>query len=140
MVTYQGMYEGLFVYTSPFAEGTLYISVLTVSDTAISELASTLHERLTTINFETQLSKSSISTCISKLLPQLRDLATLSITLAHQDLSPFNYLIDESTARGIQHVGQEELGKGSNLRADSLQGQYKSLIDSCSKNSFGFLV
>jgi hypothetical protein len=29
LVTYQGMLEGLFVYTSPFAEGTPYISVLT---------------------------------------------------------------------------------------------------------------
>lgn len=28
LVTYRGMYEGLFVYTSPFAEGTPYISVL----------------------------------------------------------------------------------------------------------------
>lgn len=32
LITYQGMYEGLFVYTSPFAEGTPYISVLMSSE------------------------------------------------------------------------------------------------------------
>lgn len=32
LVTYQGIYEGIFVYTSPFVEGTLYISVLMSSN------------------------------------------------------------------------------------------------------------
>lgn len=153
MVTYQGMYEGLMVYTSPFAEGTPYISALmssedselplekkmvtimglaslvtrgarantTVSDTAISKLTSTLdgiRHTVNNYNFQSTPLSSDICTCISKLLPQLRDLAALPITLAHQDLSPFNYLIDESTGH-VQAVldwdGSIYLPLGSNF-------------------------
>ncbi|KAJ6184375.1 hypothetical protein N7519_005676 [Penicillium mononematosum] len=138
LVTYQGMYEGLSVYTSPFAEGAPYISFLmpcedfelplqkkmvtamdladlvtwgarvntAIPETTISDLTSTLGGICHTVNnyiFRNEILKNSISACISKLRPQLRDLATLPITLTHQDLSPFNYLIDESTG-GVQAV------------------------------------
>lgn len=134
LVTYQGMYEGLFVYTSPFAEGTPFISVLmssegfelplkmrmatvmdlanlvtwgakantTTIDTTLSDLTSTLEGIRDTVNnyvFQHKSLGDRISACISKLLPQLRDLTALPLTLAHQDLGPFNYLIDDSTGR-----------------------------------------
>ncbi|KAJ5712954.1 uncharacterized protein N7483_010135 [Penicillium malachiteum] len=161
MVTYQGMYEGLFVYTSPFAAGTPYISVLMSSedfelplwkkmttildladlvtrgarankdifDTTIVKLASTLDKIQHTINnytFRNTSLKNSISACISKVLPQLRDLVVLPITLTHQDLAPFNYLIDPSTGR-IKAVldwdGAVYLPVGSNFHfVDSLLG------------------
>lgn len=161
LVTYQGMYEGLFVYTSPFAEGTPYISVLmssqdyklplqkkmvtvldladlvtrgakantTKSDTTISDLTLTLDEIRHKVNnhiFRNTTLRNSISACISKLLPQLRDLAALPVTLTHQDLAPFNYLIDDSTGR-VQAVldwdGAIYLPVGSNFYfLDSLFG------------------
>jgi len=156
LVTYQGMYEGLFVYTSPFAEGTPYVSVLmssqdfelplqkkmvTVMDladlitrgaranTTISDLTSTLDGIRHTVDnysFRDTTLRNSICACISKLLPQLRDLAVLPVTLSHQDLSPFNYLIDDSTGR-IQAVldwdGALYLPVGSNFHfMDSLFG------------------
>ncbi|CAG8948363.1 unnamed protein product [Penicillium salamii] len=161
LVTYQGMYEGLFVYTSPFAEGTPYISVLmssqdyklplqkkmvtvldladlvtrgakantTISDTTISDLTFTLDEIRHKVNnhiFRNTTLRNSISACISKLLPQLRDLAALPVTLTHQDLAPFNYLIDDSTGR-VQAVldwdGAIYLPVGSNFHfLDSLFG------------------
>lgn len=129
LVTYQGIYEGLFVYTSPFAEGTPYISILmsspnfrmplhktmaTVMDladittrgartgTTLPDLSSTLDDIRHMVNnytFRNTTLRSRISTCISKLLPQLHDLATLPVTLTHQDLAPFNYLVDGSTGR-----------------------------------------
>ncbi|OQE20183.1 hypothetical protein PENFLA_c017G10834 [Penicillium flavigenum] len=132
LVTYQGMYEGLFVYTSPYVEGIPYISVLmssrdfqlpfhtkvatvldladlvtrgarantTISDVIISELASSLlkiHHTADTYAFRNMALRSSISACISKLLTQLSDVAALPVALTHQDLAPFNYLIEEST-------------------------------------------
>ncbi|KAJ5555644.1 hypothetical protein N7535_008077 [Penicillium sp. DV-2018c] len=161
LVTYRGIYEGLFVYTSPFAEGTPYISVLvsspgyelplqnematvldladlitrgarantTVPDTTISGLTSTLDEISYKVNnyvFRNTTLRDSIFACISKLLPQLRDLATLPVTLTHQDLAPFNYLIDDSTGR-VQAVldwdGALYLPVGSNFHfLDSLFG------------------
>lgn len=153
LVTYQGMYEGLFVYTSPFAEGTPYISVLmssqdyklplqkkmatvhdlaelvtrgarantATSDATISNLTSTLDEIRHKVNnyiFRNTTLRDSIFTCISKLMPQLRDLVNLPITLAHQDLAPFNYLIDDYTGR-VQAVldwdGAIYLPVGSNF-------------------------
>ena len=134
LVTYQGMYEGLFVYTSPFAEGTLYISVLMSSedfqlplqkkmatvmdltdlvtrgartntaifDTALSDLTSSLERTRYMVNnyiFRHTTLRNKISACISKLLLQLPNLTTLPITLAYQDLGPFNYLIDDSMGR-----------------------------------------
>lgn len=129
LVTYRGIYEGLFVYTSPFAEGTPYISVLMSSEdsemplhktmatvldlagiltrgaranTTLSDLSSSLDDILRTVNnypFQSTTLRSSISTCISKLQPRLDDLASLPVTLTHQDFSPFNYLIDESTGQ-----------------------------------------
>ncbi|KAK0635760.1 hypothetical protein B0T17DRAFT_587147 [Bombardia bombarda] len=132
LVTYRGMYEGLFVYTSPFAEGTPYINIVTRgarANTTISDLTSTLDEICHTVNsytFRNTTLRSSISTCISKLLPQLRELATLPVTLTHQDLAPFNYLIDDSTGR-VQAVldwdGALYLPVGSNFHfIDSLFG------------------
>ncbi|KAJ5274546.1 hypothetical protein N7505_003091 [Penicillium chrysogenum] len=159
LVTYRGMYEGLFVYTSPFAEGTPYINVLTqdyelplqkkmvtvldladlvtrgakanttTPDTTISDLTSTLDAIRHKVNnyvFRSTALRNSISACISKLLPRLRDLAVLPITLTHQDLAPFNYLIDDSTGR-VQAVldwdGALYLPVGSNFHfIDSLFG------------------
>lgn len=161
LVIYQGMYEGLFVYASPFAEGTPYISVLMSSedfqlplqkkmvtamdlavvvtrgartntaifDNALSDLTSTLERIRHTVNnyiFPHITLRNKISACISKLLPQLPNLITLPITLAHQDLAPFNYLIDESTGR-VQAVldwdGALYLPVGSNFHfIDSLFG------------------
>jgi hypothetical protein len=155
------MYEGLFVYTSPFAEGTPYISVLmssedfqlplqkkmvtvvdladlvtrgarantTTFDTTISGLASTLERIRHTVNnyiFRHATLRNNISTCISKLLPGLRNIATLPVTITHQDLAPFNYLIDDSTGR-VQAVldwdGALYLPVGSNFYfMDSLFG------------------
>lgn len=138
LVTYQGMYEGLFVYTSPFVEGAPYISVLMSSkdfqlplqkkkvtimdlgdlvtrgarantaifDDTISDLSSTLEGIHHTVNnyvFRHTTLRNRISACISKLLPRLRNLSALPVTLTHQDLAPFNYLIDDSTGR-IQAV------------------------------------
>ena len=148
LVTYQGTYEGLFVYTSPFAGGTPYISVLmsspdfelplqkkiaTIMDladlvtrgaranTTISDLTSTLHEIRRKVNnytFRNTNLRNSISTCISKLLPQLHNLAALPVTLTYQDLALFNYLIDDSTGR-VQAVldwdGAVYLPVGSNF-------------------------
>ncbi|CAI7636042.1 unnamed protein product [Penicillium palitans] len=155
LVTYQGMYEGLFVYTSPFSQGTPYISVLMSSpdfeplqkkmvtamdladlvtqearaNTTVSDLNSTLDEIRHTVNnyiFQNTTLRNSISTCISKLLPQLRDLAALPVILTHQDLAPFNYLIDHSTGQ-VQAVldwdGALYLPVGSNFHfMDSLFG------------------
>lgn len=155
LVTYQGMYEGLFVYTSPFSQGTPYISVLMSSqdfeplqkmmvtamdladlvtrearaNTTVSDLNSTLDEIRHTVNnyiFQNTTLRDSISTCISKLLPQLHDLAALPATLTHQDLAPFNYLVDESTGQ-VQAVldwdGALYLPVGSNFHfMDSLFG------------------
>jgi hypothetical protein len=161
MITYQGTYEGLFVYTSPWAEGTPYISVLTspedvelplekkkatvmdladlvtrearahttISDTTISDLTSTLDEvlhKVNNYNFRNAILRDSVSACISKLLPQLRDLAALPIILTHQDLSPFNYLVDVSTGRVKAVLDWEsalDLPVGSNFYfMDSLFG------------------
>ncbi|KAJ5478030.1 hypothetical protein N7530_003539 [Penicillium desertorum] len=161
LVTYQGMYEGLFVYTSPYVEGTPYISVLmssqdfkmplqekmatimdladlvtrgarantTTSDIIISGLTSSLHKIRHTVDtyiFRNSAVRNSISTCISKLLPRLPDIATLPIALTHQDLAPFNYLIDESTGH-VQAVldwdGALYLPIGSNFHfIDNLFG------------------
>ncbi|KAM5476972.1 hypothetical protein MauCBS54593_000243 [Microsporum audouinii] len=153
LVTYQGMYEGLFVYTSPFAEGTPYISVLmssedfqlplqkkmatvldladlvtrgartntAVFETALSDLTSTIERIQYTVNnyiFRHTTLRNKILACISKLLLQLPNLTTLPVTLAHQDLAPFNYLIDDSTGR-VQAVldwdGALYLPVGSNF-------------------------
>ncbi|EPS32256.1 hypothetical protein PDE_07216 [Penicillium oxalicum 114-2] len=133
LVKYQGMYEGLFVYTSPFAQGTPYISILMSSedsqlplqkmatvldladlitrgaktntalfDTALPDLTFTLERIQKTVNnynFRHTFLKNKILACITKLLLQLPSLTTLPVTLTHQDLSPFNYLIDVSTGR-----------------------------------------
>jgi hypothetical protein len=155
------MYEGLFVYTSPFTEGTPYISVLmssedfhlplqktivtvidladlvtrgarantTIFDTTISDLTSTLERIRHTVNnyvFRHTTLRNRISACISKLLPRLHNLAALPVTLTHQDLAPFNYLIDDSTGR-VQAVldwdGALYLPVGSNFHfMDSLFG------------------
>ena len=82
--------------------------------------------RLAPYNFQNTALRSSICACISKLLPQLRDLTALPITLTHQDLSPLNYLIDESTSY-IQAVldwyGALYLPVGSNFHfMDALFG------------------
>ncbi|KAJ6084201.1 hypothetical protein N7486_011001 [Penicillium sp. IBT 16267x] len=161
MVTYQGMYEGLFVYTSPFAEGTPYISVLmssedfklplwkkmmtvidladlvtrgarannNISDTAIVELTSTLDKIQHTVNnytFQNTSVKNSISACIGTVLLQLRDLAALPVTLTHQDLTPFIYLVDPSTGRVkavLDWDGAFYLPVGSNFHfVDNLLG------------------
>ncbi|KAJ5781435.1 uncharacterized protein N7518_009918 [Penicillium psychrosexuale] len=156
LVTYQGIYEGLFVYTSPFTEGIPYISVLmssqgfelplqkkiaTITDladlmtrgaranTTTSDLTSTLDKirhKVDNYTFRNTTLRNSISTCISKLLPHLHDLAALPVTLTHQDLTPFNYLIDDSTGR-VQAVldwdGAVYLPVGSNFYfMDSLLG------------------
>jgi Phosphotransferase enzyme family len=156
LVTYRGMYEGLFVYTSPLAEGTPYIHILmsspdfkmplnrkmaTVIDLAdiitrkvrannsASDLSSALDDIQSTVNtytFRNTGLRSRIFTCIGKLLPQLRDIASLPIALTHQDLAPFNYLIDDSTGR-IQAVldwdGAVYLPVGSNFHfVESLFG------------------
>ncbi|KAJ6016482.1 hypothetical protein N7540_011073 [Penicillium herquei] len=100
-----------------------------IFDTTIVELASTLEKIQHTINnytFRNTSLKNIISAYISKVLPQLRDLVVLPITLTHQDLAPFNYLIDPSTGR-IKAVldwdGAVYLPVGSNFHfVDSLLG------------------
>ncbi|KAL3474025.1 hypothetical protein BJX99DRAFT_248494 [Aspergillus californicus] len=115
LVIYQGMYKGLFVYTSPFTKGTPYINLAdlvtrgarantTISNTIISNLTSTL----------------------DKIHHKLRDLAALPVTLTHQDLALFNYLIDNSTGQ-VQAIidwdGAIYLPVGSNFYfLDSLFG------------------
>ncbi|KAJ5156026.1 hypothetical protein N7492_008829 [Penicillium capsulatum] len=47
LVTYRGTYEGLFVYTSPFAAGTPYISVLTSSQ----DFELPLHKKIVTSDY-----------------------------------------------------------------------------------------
>ncbi|KAJ5156027.1 hypothetical protein N7492_008830 [Penicillium capsulatum] len=54
---------------------------------------------INTCIFRNAALRSSIFTGINKLLLQLHDIAALPVTLAHQDLAPFNYLIEESTGR-----------------------------------------
>lgn len=74
----------------------------TILDATISDLSSTLEGIRHTVNnyvFRHTTLRNRISTYISKLLPRLRNLATLPVTLTHQDLAPFNYLIDDSTGR-----------------------------------------
>ncbi|KAJ5088611.1 hypothetical protein N7456_012227 [Penicillium angulare] len=161
LVTYQGMYEELFVYTSPFAEGTPYISVLTSSDdfelplwkkmaivmdladlvtrgarannvppdTAIVELTTTLDKTQHAVNdyaFQNISVRTSISACVSYVLSQLHNIVTLPLTLTHQDLSPFNYLIDLSTGNVkavLDWDGALYLPVGSNFHfLDSLFG------------------
>lgn len=138
LVTYQDTYKGLFVYTSPFLEGTPYTSAVmssldfelplhttmatvldladlvtrgarennTMSDMTILGLDSSLDRILHTVStydFRNETLRSSIFSCICKLLIQLPNVAAFPIVLSHQDLSPFNYLIDETTGH-IQAV------------------------------------
>ncbi|KAJ5218701.1 uncharacterized protein N7498_000800 [Penicillium cinerascens] len=141
LVTYQGMCEGLFVYASPFAEGIPYISVLMSSE----DFQLPLQRKMVTLMdladlitrgaerpllYSTLLYPTSLlllrEFVIRKLLPRLRDLAALPVTLTHQDLTPFNYLIDDSTGR-VQAVldwdGALYLPVGSNFHfMDSLFG------------------
>jgi len=156
LVTYQGMFGGLYVYTSPFAEGTPYIHILmsspdfqmpisqkmaTIIDLAdiitrkvvandiASDLSSALDHIQSTVNtytFRNTGLRSKICTCIDQVMLQLRDIASLPIALTHQDLAPFNYLIDNSTGR-IQAVldwdGAAYLPVGSNFHfVESLFG------------------
>jgi len=148
LVTYRGKYDGLCVYTSPLAEGTPCIHVLMSSPdftmqlnrkmvTAIDladiitrkaranssapDLSSALdgiQSRVNNYPFRHTGLRDRISTCTSKLLPRLSDIDSLPIVLTHQDLTPFNYLIDDSTSR-IQAVldwdGAVYLPVGSNF-------------------------
>ncbi|KAM5434089.1 hypothetical protein McanMca71_001530 [Microsporum canis] len=74
----------------------------TISDSVMFELTSTLdgiHHIVDNYDFRNTTLRSSISACIGKLPPRLHDLAALPVTLTHQDLAPFNYLIDKPTGR-----------------------------------------
>ena len=74
----------------------------TMFDSTISDLTSTFEGIRHTVNnyiFRHATLRNSISACISKLLPRLRNLAALPVTLTHQDFAPFNHLIDDSTGR-----------------------------------------
>ncbi|KAJ5576077.1 hypothetical protein N7535_003003 [Penicillium sp. DV-2018c] len=155
------MYEGLIVYTSPFAEGIPYINVLmssedyelplqkrmvtimdladlvtrgakvktTTFDATMSHLHCTLediHDLVRCYNVRHAILERNILTCITRLLPGLDNIATLPVALSHQDLSPFNYLVDESTGQ-VQAVldwdGALYLPVGSNFHfMDSLFG------------------
>ncbi|KAM5466220.1 hypothetical protein MferCBS49748_004593 [Microsporum ferrugineum] len=78
----------------------------TISDSVMFELTSTLdgiRHIVDNYDFRNTTLRSSISACIGKLPPRLHDLAALPVTLTHQDLDPFNYLIDKSTGR-VQSV------------------------------------
>lgn len=159
MVTFQGTYEGLFVYTWPYSEGVPYVSVLTSKDfqisrqkmvtvmdladlvtrgakpntikpeIAVSELTTTIDKICYTVNnyaFRNESLRKSISDCVSKVLPQVYSIATLPITLVHQELAPFNYFIEPSTGQ-VQAVigwdGARYLPVGSNFHfIDSLFG------------------
>lgn len=129
LVTFRGMHGILFVYTSPFVAGTPYIQCLlsspdsklplretmaTVLDIAdiitrglranaaaidLSSLLDGIKSRADSYPFRNSSLRSNILICINKILPQLHNLTDLPVALTHQDLSPFNYLIDESTGR-----------------------------------------
>ncbi|KAM5493037.1 hypothetical protein MaudMau93_001131 [Microsporum audouinii] len=123
MVTYQGM-KGSFVLMSsedfklPLKKKMVTLMDLadlvsrgarantTISDSVMFELTSTLdgiRHIVDNYDFRNITLRSSISACIGKLPPRLHDLAALPVTLTHQDLAPFNYLIDKSTGR-VQSV------------------------------------
>ncbi|KAI9687188.1 MAG: hypothetical protein M1820_010514, partial [Bogoriella megaspora] len=62
--------------------------------------------------------RRNIHICINKIIPNLCDVNALPVALTHQDLSPFNYLVNESTGR-VQAVldwdGAVYLTIGSNF-------------------------
>ncbi|KAF1985888.1 hypothetical protein K402DRAFT_103001 [Aulographum hederae CBS 113979] len=125
LVSFYGEYEGLFVYTSSFVEGIPYIHALMESPDFEFPLVKTmkaLHDMADIITrnaggnivptdpsslldgvksmadaypFRKANLRSTVLTCISKLMPLLPDLAALPSVLNHQDLGAFNFLIDE---------------------------------------------
>jgi hypothetical protein len=128
LITYHGKYEDLFVYSSPFSQGISYIQVLTSSPdltipllqktATIIDLANiisrdvrkdTRHPDISLLDviqskyndylFQLPDLRKTISTCIDHLRLRVWDLTVLPLSLAHQDLSSFNYLIDDSTGR-----------------------------------------
>jgi hypothetical protein len=156
LVTFRGEYKGLFVYTSCFVEGTPYIQVLMASPdlemplnkemaalidiadivtrkaqentapTDFSNLLDGIKSKADTYPFRNTNLRSTISVCLNKLMPLLSGLTTLPLVLTHQDLSPFNYLINEFSGH-IQAVldwdGALYLPIGSNFHfVDSFFG------------------
>ncbi|KAF2667409.1 hypothetical protein BT63DRAFT_291354 [Microthyrium microscopicum] len=126
LVTYRGKYEDLFVYSSPFSPGTPYIEVLTSSkDLTLTHKTATILDLADIISrdakrhtqdpdtcllnsiqsgiggyiFQLPNLHSAIYTCIDHLRPRMQELTILPLSLSHQDLSSFNYLIDDSTGR-----------------------------------------
>lgn len=69
--------------------------------------------------FQNPALKDTISTCISKLRPKASELAkTLPLVLTHQDLTPWNYLVDSSSGHVtsvMEWQGSRYLPIGSNF-------------------------
>ncbi|KAI1453253.1 hypothetical protein F4805DRAFT_478704 [Annulohypoxylon moriforme] len=127
LVTFRGMCKTLYVYSSPFVQGKPYISVLMIMTRGAKvnnnhfDFCSSLDSILHTVNdyaFTNPTLQRRISTYLIKLSVHLSILVTLPIVLTHQDLAPFNYLIDESSGH-VQAVldwdGALYLPVGSNF-------------------------
>ncbi|TAQ83312.1 hypothetical protein B7494_g8364 [Chlorociboria aeruginascens] len=120
----EGCFEGLFMYASQFIPGTPYAAVLMAAEqdlpqnhrlTTISDLAdivargakrpipsqplsvSKIESIIDNYSFKIRNLKSRILFCLSEIQQHSASLAKLPIVLTHIDLTPFNYLIDESS-------------------------------------------
>jgi len=123
-VCFNGCFEGLSVYASQFISGTPYVAVLMAAEqdlpqthrlTTMSDLAdilargakrpitskplslSKIQSTIDNYSFKIQNLKSRILFCLSEIQQNSASLAKLPLVLTHIDLTPFNYLIDESS-------------------------------------------
>ncbi len=126
LVSFQGSYGGLFVYTSPFAPGKPYIAALMAAEQELpqrhrwmtmSDLAdvlargakppavclshpsflSNIQSMIDGFPFQNQDLKGQILLCLSEIRQNSARLTKLPLVLTHMDLTPFNYLIDETS-------------------------------------------
>lgn len=121
LVSFQGTFDGLFVYTSPLAPGIPYVEVLTARSLSLShrlktvgDLAyaltreaqnpsnylscgpspSSIESTISSFKFQNQELRRRITACISNIREQDVRLARLPLVLTHMDMTPFNYLVD----------------------------------------------
>ena len=65
----------------------------------VSSVLEGLGSRAETYRFLNASLQRDLSTCIDEISVRRHDLSDLPVALTHQDFSPFNYLIDESSGR-----------------------------------------
>ncbi len=127
LVAFQGIYDGLFVYTSPLAPGVPYFGLLMASKTSlslghrfetVSDLAdaftrkahapsgclssaslSSIESIVNSFEFQNKDLRRQITACISKIREQDVRLTRLPVVLTHTDMTPFNYLVDMASGQ-----------------------------------------